>query len=295
MASIDSQETQDANRRFIRASMKAPMLTRESEVELVRRWAEKHDEAALHALVASHTRLVVSVALRFRGYGLPLGDLIQEGNLGLMQATMRFDPAREVRFSTYATWWVRAAIQDFVLRNWSIVRTGTTAAQKALFFNLRRLRGRIEAAAHGPLSQAAKQEIARNLNVPIREVEAMEVRLGARDQSINAPRGERSGLPWQDFLVDARPSPEDVVREMHDSAVQARWLEAALGQLTERERRIIRQRHLSEEVITLDELGRCFGVSKERVRQIENRALEKLRSLVRAQDPRGVAGTRLSY
>lgn len=283
MAMLDSRETQDANRRFIRMAMKAPMLTREREEVLTRRWAMERDEVALHALVTSHTRLVVSIAMRFRGYGLPLGDLIQEGNVGLMQAIMRFDPAREVRFSTYATWWIRAAIQDFVLRNWSIVRTGTTAAQKSLFFNLRRLRARIDGTALGTSTDETRLKIARDLRVQLGEVETMETRLTVRDQSLNAPRAGDGTREWGETLVDDRPSPEDIVIATRDSATREKWLSAALSELSERERRIIRERHLRDEIVTLDELGRSFGVSKERVRQIEHRALKKLERFLRAR------------
>jgi RNA polymerase sigma-32 factor len=277
MARVDAPEVHEANRKFIRASMRAPMLSREAEAELVRRWSEDGDEDALHKLVASHTRLVVSLAMRFRGYGLALGDLIQEGCLGLMRAAMRFDAQRGVRFATYASWWIRAAIQDFVLRNWSIVRTGTTAAQKTLFFNLRRLRAHIEGAADGVLSHEAKEAIARDLQVRLIEVEAMEGRFTARDQSINEPLSEEGPVEWQDFLVDERPNPEELVVEISDNATRERWLRAALSELSERERRVIHERHLAEVSATLDELGQLFGVSKERVRQIEHRALEKLR------------------
>lgn len=281
MGRIVPRETQDANRRFIHAAMRAPMLTRAHEAELARRWADERDEAALHEFVTSHTRLVVSLAIRFRGYGLPLGDLIQEGSLGLMQAAVRYDPWRQVRFSTYATWWIRAAIQDFVLRNWSIVRTGTTAAQKTLFFNLRRLRARIGDAGAFSLSHDTRSEIARDLCVEPAEVEAMEGRLLARDQSINAPRGARGTLDWQDLLVDERPSPEEVVIGLHDGAARERWLAGALRELSAREQRIIRARHMGEQTVTLDQLSRVFGISKERVRQIEHRALEKLARLMR--------------
>src|SRR5271170_5799619 len=179
MAHIDDPDTQRANLSFIKASMKVPMLSRESEFDLARRWREQGDTAALHRLVGAYTRLVVSTATRFRNYGLPMGDLVQEGNVGLMQAAARFEPDREIRFSTYAAWWIRSAIQDYVLRNWSIVRTGTTAAQKSLFFNLRRLRARIEEQSGAPLDDAGRRRIAAALGVALAEVEQMELRLGA--------------------------------------------------------------------------------------------------------------------
>lgn len=278
MAHIDDPETQKANLNFIKASMKEPLLLRDHEFDLARKWREESEVAALHELVRAYTRLVVATAARFRNYGLPMGDLVQEGNVGLMQAASRFEPDREVRFSTYAAWWIRSAMQDYILRNWSIVRTGTTAAQKSLFFNLRRLRARIEDVSGRPLTHEGRQKIARELNVGIDEVEAMETRLGAIDQSLNAPISEGGEDDWQDFLSDSRPSPEDVVIGLRDSETRSRWLADALRELSPRERTIISQRRLREEGATLEELGRELGVSKERVRQLEHRALLKLRA-----------------
>jgi RNA polymerase sigma-32 factor len=237
--------------------------------------------AALHTLVRAYTRLVVSTAARFRNYGLPMGDLVQEGNVGLMQAAARFEPERDVRFSTYAGWWIRSAIQDFILRNWSIVRTGTTSAQKALFFNLRRLRARIADASSPTLGVEGRRRIAEELNVTVADVEAMEMRLAGSDQSLNTPIGEAGEDDWQDLLADQRPSPEEVVIAMRDQAIRARWLAEALGELSPREQTIIRERRLAEDGATLEQLGRELGVSKERVRQLEHRALGKLRESMR--------------
>ena len=209
-----------------------------------------------------------------------MGDLVQEGNVGLMQAASRFEPDREVRFSTYAAWWIRSAMQDYILRNWSIVRTGTTAAQKSLFFNLRRLRARIDNASQGggsSLTKEGREWIASELQVDVTEVEAMEMRLSASDQSLNSPVADGSDEDWQDFLADQRPSPEEVVIGMRDSRTRSQWLSEALGELSPRERTIIQERRLREEGATLEELGRELGVSKERVRQLEHRALLKLR------------------
>ena len=279
MAHIDDPETQKANLTFIKASMREPLLAREHEFELARKWRENQDERALHELVRAYTRLVVSTASRFRNYGLPMGDLVQEGNVGLMQAAARFEPDREVRFSTYAAWWIRSAMQDYILRNWSIVRTGTTAAQKSLFFNLRRLRAKVEdAASSGGLTDAGRLWIAEELGVEVTDVEAMEMRLSASDQSLNSPISESSEDDWQDFLSDNRPSPEDVVIGMRDGNTRSKWLAEALGELSERERTIIRARRLRDDGATLEELGRELGVSKERVRQLEHRALLKLRA-----------------
>src|SRR5690348_11041548 len=198
MAHIDDPQTQKANLTFIKASMREPLLTRDHEFELAHRWRTGGDTAALHELVRAYTRLVVSIAARFRHYGLPVGDLVQEGNVGLMQAAARFEPERGVRFSTYASWWVRSAMQDYVLRNWSIVRTGTTAAQKSLFFNLRRLRARIEGLSPAPLSDASCRKIATALKVDAASVRQMDQRLSAADQSLNAPIGEGED-DWQEF------------------------------------------------------------------------------------------------
>jgi RNA polymerase sigma-32 factor len=278
MAYIDDPETQRANLSFIKASMREPLLSRDHEFDLARKWREDGDERSLHELVRAYTRLVVATAARFRNYGLPMGDLVQEGNVGLMQAASRFEPDREVRFSTYAAWWIRSAMQDYILRNWSIVRTGTTAAQKSLFFNLRRLRARIENASQANgLTREGREWIATELQVDVAEVEAMEMRLAATDQSLNSPVADGSDEDWQDFLADQRPSPEDVVIGMRDSNTRSQWLAEALGELSPRERTIIQERRLREEGATLEELGRELGVSKERVRQLEHRAMLKLR------------------
>lgn len=278
MAHIDDQSTQKANLTYIRNSMAEPLLEREHEQDLARRWQEKGDEKALHELVRSYTRLVIAGATRFRNYGLPMGDLIQEGNIGLMQAANRFDPNRDVRFSTYATWWIKSSMQDYVLRNWSIVRTGTTAAQKSLFFNLRRLRAKIEGAAdeHG-LTTEGRQKISEALGVPMKDVEEMEGRMSGSDQSLNAVVGIDGEDEFQSFLKDDRPNPEDVVMGMKDAQTRSRWLGEALGQLSDREQRIIKERHLQYETVTLEDLGKQLGVSKERVRQLEARAMEKLK------------------
>jgi len=289
MAGLNATAPHRADYRFMQSSMAAPLLTRERELELVGRWRETGEEAALHELITSHMRLVIGLAVRFRGYGLPLADLIQEGSLGLMQAASRFDAARNTRFSTYAGWWVRAAIQDFILRNWSIVRTGTTAAQKTLFFNLRRLSARLGLAGDGHLDHEATLAVARALAVGPGEVSAMDVRLRGRDVSVNAPYGGPGTAEWQDFLVDGRPSPEETVTEQRDGAAETRLLARALAELSERERHIIRERHLKEEEITLEALGTTLGVSKERVRQIEGKALEKLKRYMRAQNESPVA------
>ena len=277
MPIYEDPNSRRAHSRLIRQAMQEPLLSREEEFELARAWRDNKDESALHRLINSYTRLTVSVATKFRNYGLPMSDLVQEGVIGLLQAAERFDPDRDVRFSTYATWWIRSAIQDFILRNWSIVRTGTTASQKSLFFNLRRLRARIEDATAGGLDHDGRLRIAEQLSVNLTDVEAMESRMASGDQSLNLPVGEEGNEEWQSFLVDERSGPDDAVRRHHDSAVRSRALREALTQLDRRERRIIERRRLTEEGTTLEELGQELGVSKERVRQLEHRALGKLR------------------
>jgi len=287
MARIDLQNPiSSANDRYVRQVMAVPMLTRDRELELATAWKNNADEKALHELIRAYGRLAVAMAAKFRHYGLPLGDLIQEGNIGLMQAAARFEPDREVRFSTYATWWIRSAMQDYILRNWSIVRTGTTAAQKSLFFNLRRLRARIaNATGEQQLNADSRAEIARELNVPVADVVAMEQRMSGGDQSLNAPLSADGEDDWQEFLADDRPNPEEVVIGMKDAATRSAWLNQALGQLDERERTIIRERKLRDDEVTLEELGSTLGVSKERVRQLEARALGKLKTaLLRLAD-----------
>ncbi len=280
MAHMDDLETQRANVSFIKQSMKQPLLSRDHELDLARRWRDHQDSAALHEMVRAYTRLVVATATRFRHYGLPIGDLVQEGNVGLMQAAARFEPDRDVRFSTYAAWWIRSAMQDYVLRNWSIVRTGTTAAQKSLFFNLRRLRSKIEESSGAPLDDRGRRKIADDLKVGFHDVLQMEQRLGGADQSLNSPLTTESEADWQDILPDTRPSPEEVVIGMRDAKTRSAWLAEALAQLSPRERRIIAERRLSEDGITLEQLGRDLGVSKERVRQLEHRAMVKLRDSI---------------
>ncbi len=274
--------SQNNGMRLVRSSMSTPLLTRERELSLAKAWRDEEDELALHELITSYGRLVAGMAVKFRNYGLPLADLIQEGNVGLMQAAARFEPERDIRFSTYASWWVRSAMQDYILRNWSIVRTGTTSSQKSLFFNLRRLRARIEGRTGKLLDDAGRKEIAAELKVPERDVQGMSARLSASDQSLNAPVGEETDLSWQDYLVDDRPTPEAVTIEAKDAEIRSDWVQSALSDLPVREARIIQARLLEEDTLTLEALGAELGVSKERVRQLEKRALNKLRERFRS-------------
>jgi RNA polymerase sigma-32 factor len=273
MAFTDSPEIDRANRRFIREAMRVPLLSPEEELDLTRRM-HGNDQKAIDALVAAHGRLIISGAFQYRRYGLPLGDLIQEGHVGLMRAAARFDPERGVRFSTYASWWIRSSMQEFILRNWSIVSAGTSAMRKSLFFNLRRLQAQIS--SDGTLSPDATALIAKRLRASADAVEAMAIRLGARDLSTNAPSGEGDG-EWGDILPDTAPTPEDQVAAARDQEARNLCLAAALAELTPREQTIIRRRHLLDDGATLRDLGYEFGISKERVRQIESRALGKLR------------------
>ncbi len=275
---------------LIRAAMRAPYLERDEEHDLAVLWRDRGDQHALHRLTAAHMRLAISVAARFRHFGLPMGDLIQEGHVGLLEAAARFDPEREVRFSTYATWWVRAAVQDYVLRNWSIVRGGTSSAQKALFFNLRRLRARLarDGAAEGRRDEIHRS-IAEAVGVSTADVALMDSRLSGPDMSLNAPASETAegASDRQDYLVDDEPLPDETVGEAIDGARRLTWLRSAMTVLNERERRIVAARRLAEESVTLESLGETLGISKERVRQIENRALDKLKdALLRANPDR---------
>lgn len=282
-----------AGRSFVRAAMTAPYLERGQEHDLAVRWKENQDQDALNQLAASHMRLVVSIAAKFRHFGLPMPDLIQEGNVGLLEAAARFDPYREVRFSTYATWWIRASIQDFILRNWSIVRGGTSSAQKALFFNLRRLRAKLRQGQNRLSDTEMHNEVAAAIGVSSADVALMDARLSGPDSSLNAPAidSENSAASErQDFLVCDRPLQDEVVGDEIDASRRSAWLEEAMAELNPRELQIVRERRLSEEGATLESLGSKLGISKERVRQIESRALEKLRDALTEAHP-GCAAT----
>jgi RNA polymerase sigma-32 factor len=285
-------EIAGVGRKFVKAAMDAPFLTREYEHELAVRWKDQKDEDALHQLASAHMRLVIAIAARFRHYGLPMADLIQEGHVGLLEAGARFEPDREVRFSTYATWWIRASIQDYILRNWSIVRGGTSSAQKALFFNLRRLRARLSQAAALDSSIDVQQSIATAIGVSRNDVATMEARLSGSDMSLNAPLADSdtSGSAERvDFLVDGAPLPDETVSETIDTERRVKWLRSALTVLSDRELRILRARRLSEDAATLESLGDRMGISKERVRQIESRALEKLKRALMERHPDAAA------
>ena len=276
-----------ARRTMVRAAMRAPYLEREEEMELAVRWRQHEDQEALNRITTAHMRLVISMASRFRHFGLSMGDLIQEGHVGLLEAAARFDPEREVRFSTYATWWIRASIQDYVLRNWSIVRGGTSSAQKALFFNLRRLRARLSQGSETLSRTELYREIAEALRVPEADVAMMDSRLSGPDTSLNAPVADDGpgSTDRMDFLISDDPLPDEVVGETIDDERRMTWLNDALDVLNPRELKIIRERRLCDDGATLESLGAKLGISKERVRQIEGRALEKLRDALVRQHP----------
>jgi RNA polymerase sigma-32 factor len=267
-----------AERSLIRTAMEAPYLGRDEEHDLAVRWKEEGDQAALDRITTAHMRLVISIAARFRYFGLPMGDLIQEGHVGLLEAAARFEPERDVRFSTYATWWIRASIQDYILRNWSIVRGGTSSAQKALFFNLRRLRARLgHGAEPSPLADLYR-EISSSLGVSEADVAMMDSRLSGPDTSLNAPVADETGSSDRlDFLISDDPRPDEIAEDVIDIERRSDWLYDALAVLNPRELKIIKERRLSDEGATLESLGESLGISKERVRQIETRALEKLK------------------
>lgn len=280
--------TEDAaRRRMLKAAMAAPYLDREEEHELATRWKENRDQDALHKITMAHMRLVISMATKFRQFGLPMNDLIQEGHVGLLEAAARFEPERKVRFSTYATWWIRASIQDHILRNWSIVRGGTSSAQKALFFNLRRLRARLAQGSEALADSAMHQEIANALGVQVRDVAIMDSRLSGSDTSLNAPisDGEEGGADRMAFLRCEAPLPDEQVTSVIDDERRSAWLHSALEELNPRELKIIRERRLAEESATLEALGSALGISKERVRQIESRALQKLKAALEKSTP----------
>jgi RNA polymerase sigma-32 factor len=283
MAAFASQALEQGNRRYANAVMQAPVLERDEEFELARLWREEKDEDALHKLIEAYARYVVKIAWKFRGYGLPVGDLVQEGNIGLMEAAQRFDPSHNARFSTYASWWIMAAIQDHILRNTSIVRVATTPAQRRLFFNLRKVRAQLATGPDGELTDADREKVADRLQVKTEDVMCMEAHLGGPDNSLNASFGEEDDFEFQDSLPDDGPTPEEFTTWRHDGEVRTAWVEDALNTLSEREREIIVQRFLTDDKNTLAEIGENFGVSKERIRQIEAKALDKLKVALSAE------------
>lgn len=267
--------------RYLDEIRKFPMLQPQEEYMLAKRYKEHEDPEAAERLVNSHLRLVAKIAMGYRGYGLPIGEVVSEGNVGLMQAVKRFEPDKGFRLATYAMWWIKAAIQEYILRSWSLVKMGTTANQKRLFFNLRRLKGKIQALDEGDLKPDQVKEIATRLGVSEEEVISMNRRLGG-DASLNAPvRAEADAGEWQDWLVDESDSQETLLANQEELDMRRKMLSDAMGILNDRERRIFEARRLSEDPMTLEDLSGEFGVSRERVRQIEVRAFEKVQKAVR--------------
>lgn len=269
--------------RYLQRIREFPMLEHSEEQDYARRWREKADAAAAECLVTSHLRLVAKIAMGYRGYGLPLGELISEGNVGMMQAVKRFDPEKGFRLATYAMWWIRAAIQEYILHNWSLVKMGTTAAQKKLFFNLRKIKGEMQAIEDGDLRPEHVERVAERLRVSEIEVVNMNRRLTSPDQSLNAPLREDGEGEWQDWLEADWPNQEELVGDFEEMTNRRRLLVGAMGCLSDRERHILAERRLKETPTTLQDLSDHYGISRERVRQIEVRAFEKLQRSVKNQ------------
>jgi RNA polymerase sigma-32 factor len=277
-----------SDRTLSRSAMRAELLDAETELRLAYAWRDNRDERALHRLITAYMRLAISMAAKFRRYGAPMNDLIQEASLGLMKAADKFDPDRGVRFSTYAVWWIKASIQDYVMRNWSMVRTGSTSSQKALFFNMRRVQARLEreAAAQGITlnGHELRVAVAADVGVPLADVEMMEGRLSGSDYSLNATQSsDDEGREWIDALEDDGDQAAEVVAHNHDTDTLRQWLLTALAVLNDRERFIVRERKLREEPRTLESLGEELGLSKERVRQLEAAAFGKMRRSLEGQ------------
>jgi RNA polymerase sigma-32 factor len=269
--------------RYLKEIRRFPMLEPQEEFMLAKRWREHGDRDAAHRLVSSHLRLVAKIAMGYRGYGLPISEVISEGNVGMMQAVKRFEADKGFRLATYAMWWIRAAIQEYILHSWSLVKMGTTAAQKKLFFNLRRLKGQMAALEEGDLKPEHVAKIAKTLAVPEQDVISMNRRLSASDQSLNAPVRADSEGEWQDWLVDEGENQEQELAEREDMGNRRELLGEALKTLNERERHILIERRLKEEPTTLEELSQQYNISRERVRQIEVRAFEKLQKSMKQQ------------
>ena len=267
----------DYDKKFLNFSMRQGLLSKEDEINFIKDWQLSKDQKSLNKIVSAHLRLVISIANKFRNYGLPINELVQEGNVGLMQAVDKFDLDRDVRFSTYSSWWIKAAMQTFILKNWSIVRIGTTAAQKSLFFKLKTIMSKIEKDNNSSFNDYHQQKLAEDIGVKFKDIEDMKGRLSGSDQSLNATFSENSELELQDLLVDQRASPEQNAILTKDTKTISNLINEALSKLPDREKKIIGARQLSENTVTLQELGKDLGISKERVRQLENRALNKLK------------------
>ncbi len=296
MSSLPSVAASGGLARYLEEIRRFPMLEPQQEYMLAKRWQEHEDAAAAQKLVTSHLRLVARIAMGYRGYGLPIGEVISEGNVGLMQAVKRFDPDKGFRLATYAMWWIRAAIQEYILRSWSLVKMGTTASQKKLFFNLRKAKSQLQALEEGDLRPDQVKTIATNLGVPEEDVVSMNRRLGG-DASLNAPlRADSESGEWQDWLVDEGPNQETILVETEEMDRRREYLGSAMEGLNERERRIFTARRLVDDPLTLEELSAEFNVSRERIRQIEVRAFEKVqkavqKAAIKAETPRSASSS----
>lgn len=281
MIALPALSNQGGLRGYLQQVRRFPMLSAEEEFMLAKRWQEHGDVSAAHRLVTSHLRLVIKIASGFKGYGLPLGELVAEGNIGLMQAVKRFDPDRGFRLATYAMWWIKAAMQEFVLRSWSLVKIGSSATQKRLFFNLRKLKNRIQSAHEGDLHPEEAQAIANQLNVTTEEVIDMDRRLSAHDKYLHDPVGEEGGGEFIDLLPEPSANQEARMAENQEYTLRRTKFLAAMETLNARERAILMARRMQEEPVTLEELSQEYGISRERVRQIEAKAMEKLQQHVK--------------
>jgi RNA polymerase sigma-32 factor len=280
MSALPSISSEGGLSRYLQDIRQFPMLQPDEEFMLAKQWKEHGDREAAHKLVTSHLRLVAKIAMGYRGYGLPISEVVSEGNVGLMQAVKRFEPDKGFRLATYAMWWIKASIQEFILRSWSLVKMGTTASQKKLFFNLRKVKGQIQALEEGDLRPDQVKEIARRLGVPEEDVVSMNRRLSG-DASLNAPVRAESEGEWQDWLVDDTDTQEDVLVESEEKRMRLELLTEAMDKLTDRERRVFEARRMQEDPATLEDLSQEFGVSRERIRQIEVRAFEKVQKAVK--------------
>ena len=288
MSALPSVSSEGGLSRYLQEIRQFPMLQPDEEFMLAKQWKEQGDREAAHKLVTSHLRLVAKIAMGYRGYGLPISEVVSEGNVGLMQAVKRFEPDKGFRLATYAMWWIKASIQEFILRSWSLVKMGTTASQKKLFFNLRKVKGQIQALEEGDLRPDQVKEIARRLGVPEEDVVSMNRRLSG-DASLNAPVRAESEGEWQDWLVDDTDTQEDVLVESEEKRMRLELLTEAMDKLTDRERRVFEARRMQEDPATLEDLSQEFGVSRERIRQIEVRAFEKVQKAVKNASQRLLA------
>ena len=288
MGIIKDNTLNTSDKKFFNQAMKVPVLSRQEEKCLAERWVFKEDKKSMHKIIRAYSKLVIAFAMKFKNYGLPINDLVQEGHIGLMQAIAKFEPEREIRFSTYSSWWIRSSIQDYVLKNWSIVRTGTTASQKALFFSLRRLK--LELSKYSVDEVDVRKKVAAKLNISCTDVENMENRFKSEDKSLNAKVSEDYDAEFGNFIVDDSTLGEAELVDKIDLVKKRSWFKKAMSELGIRESQIITLRHLSDDPLTLEKLGELFKISKERVRQIEGRALKKLKSLVRKISGKALGG-----